>query len=139
MRGLLLAVLVFGIAGTLVELVLLSHYEGVLQLAPLVLLGISLGVIGWHLARPGAGTVRALRVAMILFVLAGPAGVAFHLNGAAEFQRELDPSQGWIQVLGKAVRAQAPPLLAPGVMLQLGLIGLIYTYRYPAVAGSAID
>jgi hypothetical protein len=29
-----------------------------------------------------------------------------------------------------------PPLLAPGVMMQLGLIGLAYTYKHPALNGA---
>ena len=30
----------------------------------------------------------------------------------------------------KVLEAKVPPALAPGVMIQLGLIGLAYTYRY---------
>jgi hypothetical protein len=28
----------------------------------------------------------------------------------------------------------ATPLLAPGIMLQLGLVGLLFTFRHPALA-----
>jgi len=64
----------------------------------------------------------------VLFLVAGLAGVALHFDGAAEFQREIDPAIGAWDLVKKVMRAKAPPVLAPGVMLQLGLIGLIYTY-----------
>lgn len=130
-RWLILAVLVFGMVGTLVELLLLAHYEDLAQFVPLMLIGVALAIIGWHLLRPSAGKVVALRIVMILFTLAGFAGVVFHYAGAAEFQRELDPTQRFWEVFKKVARVQAPPLLAPGVMLQLGLLGLIYTYQHP--------
>jgi len=100
-----------------------------------VLIVFALAGVAWHVARPSAGNVLALQVVMTLFLFAGIAGVAFHFQGAAEFQREIDPSQAWWDLFKKAVRVQAPPMLAPGVMMQLGLLGLIYTYRHPAVTG----
>ena len=130
----MLALLVFGLTGTSVELLLLEHYEGAWQLAPLCLLGLALGVIGWHLVRPHAGNVRALQVVMLLFLFAGLAGIGLHFDGAAEFQIELDPSQSRGQVFRKAIHAKAPPVLAPGMMMQLGLLGLIYVHRHPALS-----
>jgi hypothetical protein len=132
-RGWILAVLVLGMVGTIVELVLLAHYDDGAQFIPLALIVVTLVIVAWHRARPGPENVRALQGAMTLFLLAGLVGVILHFQGAAEFQREIDPSQGWWTIFGKVVRAHEPPLLAPGVMLQLGAIGLIYTYRHPMV------
>lgn len=120
--------------GTLVELVLLEHYEDPLQFVPLVLITLMLVFIGWHVARPHAANVRAIRAAMCAFVIAGLAGVGLHLRGAAEFQLETDPTQPRWTIFKKALQAQAPPALAPGVMLQMGLLGLVYAYRHPAAA-----
>ena len=131
----MLWVLVFGLVGTVTELLLLKHYEDPSQWLPLVLIALTLAIVGWHVARPGAVTVRALQAAMTLFLLAGIAGVALHAQGAAAFQWETNPKQPGCDVFAKVMRAQAPPVLAPGVMLQLGLIGLVYTYRHPALAG----
>jgi len=64
---------------------------------------------------------------MILFIVSGSLGVGLHFRGAAGFQREIDPAIGAWDLVKKAMRAKAPPVLAPGVMLQLGLIGLVYT------------
>jgi hypothetical protein len=65
---------------------------------------------------------------MALFVLAGFVGVAAHFEGSAEFQLELDPKISAWELIQKIVHAQAPPLLAPGVMMVFGLIGLAYVY-----------
>jgi len=127
-------VLVFGLIGTGTELLLLEHYQGGWQLVPLCLLGLALGVVVWHLVRPHAGNVRALCVLMLLFLFAGAVGIGLHYDGAAEFQLEMDPSQSGWDVFKKAVHAKAPPILAPGVMMQLGLIGLTYAYRHPALS-----
>lgn len=130
-RQLLLGVLALGLAGTFTDLVLLAHYEDVAQLVPLALIVVALATVAWHVTRPDRRNLRALRAVMAACVLAGLAGIGFHLNGSAEFQWELDPSLSWWAVLQKAARAQAPPLLAPGGLLQLGLLGLVYTVGHP--------
>ncbi len=35
------------------------------------------------------------------------------------------------ELMEKVLRAKAPPLLAPGMMLQLGLLGLAYMFSDP--------
>lgn len=132
-RALLLAVLVLGMCGSIAELLLLGHYEDAAQFVPLVLILLALAFVVWHLIRPTPRTLFMLQIIMILFLFAGAAGVAFHFQGAAGFQRDIDPSQPPWELLKKVMRAQTPPVLAPGMMIQLGLIGLIYTYRHPAL------
>jgi hypothetical protein len=57
-----------------------------------------------------------------------------HLQANMEFQLELDATlSGW-SLLKKSIVAKAPPALAPGAMMQLGLIGLAYTFKHPALA-----
>ena len=135
-RRLLLAVLFIGFVGTTVELVLLEHYEDAWQLVPLVLLAAGTIVLIWYAARPGRTSVVVLRTTMSLFVLAGMLGIALHFRANVEFQMELDPGQSRTQLFWKALRAKAPPALAPGVMVQLGLLGLIYGYAGPAAGRS---
>ena len=129
----LMAVLAFGVVGTFVELLLLGHYEELQQLVPLVLTGLAMAVLACHAVRPSAGSVRALQGLMTLFLLAGVSGVVLHMRGSAEFQREIDPAQPRWDVFKKVMRAKAPPALAPGTMMQLGLIGLVGVYQHPAV------
>lgn len=130
-RWWLLAVLVLQLVGTLVELLLLQHFEDLLQCVPLVLIVLTLLLVAWHVARPRPANLRALQVTMWGLVLAGFVGIRVHLQGAAEFQLEMDRSQPRWNVFKKALQAQAPPALAPGVMLQMGLLGLVYAYRHP--------
>ena len=135
-RAWTLALLVFGMLGTITELLLLKHYEEGWQFVPLLLIALTLGVVAWHVARPDAGSIRVLRALMTLFVLAGLIGIGLHFDGAAEFQEEIDPAQPRWEIFKKAMRAEAPPVLAPGVMMQLGLLGLVYAYRHPAAGGA---
>lgn len=128
--------LVFGLLGTGTELVLIQHYEDWLQFVPLVCLVAALVMAGWHVVTQSARSVRALQATMALFVVAGAVGAGLHYRGGAEFQREMDPSQTRWQVFKKVMRAKAPPVLASGIMVQLGLVGIIYAYRHPASGSS---
>jgi hypothetical protein len=74
---------------------------------------------------------------MIAFIAAGFAGFYFHYQGSVEFKLESNPSLAGWRLFWEAIRAQAPPALAPGIMIQLGLIGLVYTYRHPALLAAA--
>ena len=139
LRRWLVGVLVLGLVGTGLELVLLEHYEDPWQLVPLVLIAVALAVLAWDRTRPSASSARALQVTMTLFLLAGGLGVVLHFRGAAEFQLESDPSMAGWELFKKVVRAKAPPLLAPGLMVQLGLIGLVYSYRAAATPESDSD
>jgi hypothetical protein len=124
----ILGVLVLGLLGTVVELVLLSHYEQAVQLVPIVLIVLALIVLAWHVIGHSAGSLRVLMGLMVLFVLAGFAGFVAHFHGSAEFQLDLEPSLSTWELLEKVMRAKAPPLLAPGMMMQLGLLGLAYVF-----------
>jgi hypothetical protein len=129
-RRMLGAILLLGMTGTGVELFLMGHYEGFEQLIPVVLLGAGIAATGWHFlaGSPASGTV--LKAVMVLFLAAGLTGVYYHLAANLEFQRETDPALRGSALFWKAVRATVPPALAPAVMVQLGLVGLAYTYRH---------
>src|SRR5262245_5796514 len=128
LRKWILGVLVLGLLGTVTELVLLEHYEKGLQLVPVGLIALSIVVLIWHLMKDDLASRRTLVAVMALFLLAGFAGFVAHFLGSAEFQLELDPEMDKWELLEKILRAKAPPLLAPGMMLQLGLLGLAYVY-----------
>jgi len=132
-RRFLLAIVGLGLVGTGVELTLLGHYEDSWQLVPLFFLALALVVIAAHLVVGGPNTVRVLRATMCLFIVVGIIGVALHYRGNLEFQLEMDATQSRWQLFVKAMHAKTPPALAPGVMAQLGLLGLLYTFRHPAL------
>jgi hypothetical protein len=127
LRRLLLAVLALGLAGTAIELVLLEHDESLLQLLPLVLIAIGLAVIACHVFMKSRLTVHLMRITMAAFVAAGVLGMVLHYQGNVEFQKELDPSLAGLSLFLKAIRSKAPPALAPGMLVQLGLLGLVVT------------
>ena len=131
MRTLLLALVAIGAAGLEVELLLLEHYESAWQFTPLVLLGVVLvgAALVWR--RPSPSTVRFFQAVMLLCVVAGVVGVFLHYRGNVEFELEREPLHG-LRLFWEAIRG-ATPALAPGAMAQLGLLGLVYSYRHPAL------
>ena len=129
----LLAILGIGVLGTGVELLLLKHTEDWWQWAPIVMLGGALIVNVAVAVKPVVGTVRALQGLMLLFVVTGLVGTWLHYAGNVEWELERMASLGGMELFRAAIMG-ATPTLAPGTMVQLGLIGLLYTYRHPALA-----
>ena len=132
LRGGLLIILVLGLIGVLSELLLLEHTEDPWQRVPIFLIMGSLIIAGWHLVERGPLSVRFLQGAMVLFVLSGALGLLLHFRGNVAFELEMEPSAGGWPLIWAALRG-ATPALAPGTMVQLGLIGLAYTYHHPAL------
>lgn len=120
--------------GTAADLLLLDHYEDAWQFTPLLLIAVALPLVGLVWLKGDWRSVVALRVVMILFVASGLLGGFLHFNANKEFQQEMDPGLGGWPLIVKAMRAKAPPALAPAVMVQLGMLGLLCTYRHPALA-----
>src|SRR5438874_2117642 len=134
-RALLLGALAIGVLGTIGELILLRHIDKVTQWIPLLLLVVALPILGWHACAPGRSTVRAVQILMVVFVVTGIVGIGLHYDGNVDFERELQPDEhGWT-FLRKTV-AGATPVLAPGSMVLLGLVGFAHAYRHPALTGS---
>ena len=131
-RRVLLAILIIGLVGTAAELLLLDHDEEAIQLVPLALIVIAFVAIAWHALDQGGASLRLFQIVMVLFIVAGGIGMGLHYRANVEFQREVDPSIAGRALVVKAMKAKAPPALAPGTMSQLGLIGLAYAYRYPS-------
>lgn len=134
-RNALLGILLLGMGGTVAELFLLEHVDGFWQLVPVVLLSSGIVVTAAHVwNRSHPLTIRALQALMVVFVVSGLAGVILHYLGNAEFEREMDPGSGGFALVKEALMG-ATPVLAPGTMIQLGLIGLASTFRLPARPG----
>lgn len=85
-------------------------------------------ILTWYAKRGDAASLRALKGIMGLFLIAGLLGLLLHFRGAAQFQIELDSTISKWELIKKVMRVEAPPVLAPGVMLELGLIGLAYAF-----------
>lgn len=132
-RRILLAILILGIAGISLELWLLAHTEDIYQLIPLWLAALGAIAIATVALRPSVGTVRLLQAVMALFLVSGIVGMYLHFEVNMEFQLEMDPALSGMALYRKAMVAKSPPALAPGAMIQLGLVGLAYTFRHPAL------
>jgi hypothetical protein len=135
-RAVLLAALVLGMVGTAIELLLLEHTEDPWQWAPIALLGLALFVLTWHGVGRGAASLRAFRGVMGLFVLSGLLGVWLHYRGNVEFELEMYPDLAGLKLFKDAMMG-ATPALAPGTMIQLGLIGLAWAFRHPVLRTGA--
>lgn len=131
LRKLLLITLLVSLVGTLIELLLLEHFDDAWQWAPIVLLAASLLTLAWHGLERGPSSLNVLRGLMVLCMAGGLVGLLLHYKGNVEFELEMYPDlSGW--KLFKDAMMGATPALAPGAMMQIGLVGLAWTFRHPA-------
>jgi hypothetical protein len=130
LRQLVLALVFIGIVGLEIELALLKHAESFSQWIPHIALLVGLVTTVLVYLRPTRAVLRAFQTMMWLFIVIGLLGVFFHLKGNFEFAVERDPSLSGIRLVWKILRG-ATPALAPGALSQLGLLGLLYTYKQP--------
>ena len=134
LRTILLVILLVGLVGTEAELLLLGHTEGAWPVSPIVLIAVSLAVLAWYGVAGNPASLHALRGVMALLLVAGIVGLWLHFASNVEWARESNPSLGGV-ALYRAALSGAMPVLAPGVMIQLSLLGLAYTYRHPVLSG----
>jgi hypothetical protein len=132
LRQLVLLLLLVGVVGLEVELALLRHAESFTQWMPHVTLFIGLLITAAVYFRPRLTTLRAFQLIMLLFLVVGLLGVILHLKGNVEFALERNPALRGAGLAWKTLRG-ATPALAPGALAQLGLLGLLFTYRHPAL------
>jgi hypothetical protein len=137
MRQLVLGLVFIGIVGLETELALLRHAESVSQWIPHIVLLIGLLSTVLVFLRPGRRTLRVFQAVMLIFVIVGVLGLYLHYRGNVEFAVERDPSLSGLRLLWKSLRG-ATPALAPGALSQLGLLGLIYGFRHPALAATLL-
>jgi hypothetical protein len=135
-RTLLLLVLVFGVIGILAELLLLGHDEDTLQFIPLGVGVAYLLVCAWYAAARGRGAVLAVRVVSGMASVSAAVGIFLHYRANVEWELETTPTMHGMELFREAVTGSLP-LLAPGAMLQIGLLGLLWSYRHPALATTA--
>lgn len=136
-RRLLLALLLFGAVGMLVDLLLLEHFETIWQWIPIALLVPVIAIMVAALIRPGRRVVRALQGVMAVCVAAGLLGVYLHYQGNLEFELERDPELRGLALVWETIRG-ATPALAPGALVQLGLLGLAYAFRHPSLRTTTV-
>lgn len=122
-----------GVVGTAADLLLTGHVDDAWQLTPLALFVVSVIVLGWHIAKGDRASLRAHQAVMTLFVVSGFVGAFLHYRANIEFELEMYPGLAGFELFWKAIQGTSPPSLAPGAMIGLGLLGLIYGYRHPSL------
>lgn len=130
LRTFILGIFLFSLIGTGTELILLDHMEDTWMWTPLVLMGASLLVVVLYVALRAPWTLQAFRGVMILFVVSGFVGTWMHYKGNAEFELEMYPALAGLELFWESITG-ATPALAPGAMIQLGLLGLLFTFKHP--------
>ena len=132
LRTAVLGLFVMGTVGAGVELLLMEHTESPWQLVPLLLMAASLLSVIWFLVVWNGLGLRGFQILMGLFVVSGFVGLYLHYRGNVEFELEMYPSLKGLALFWEAIRG-ATPVLDPGTMIELGLLGLAYTYRHPVL------
>jgi len=127
-RFIVFLLLVVSLVGTLVELALLEHYEEPLQRIPIFLIDIAILVIIWYrftLSSKWSGGFFA--GTMAAFIPVGLVGLVLHYRSNVEFALERQPDLSEFSLFGEALGG-AMPVLAPGMMIYTGSLGLIYYF-----------
>jgi hypothetical protein len=135
LRRALMGVLLLGLVGLEVELLLLKHTDGEWQLVPIYAIAIGLVCAVVAMLRPSRVTLGALSVMMQAFIVIGIIGTWQHFDGNVAYAKDSNPSLSGNALYAEAV-VGSTPTLAPGAMIQLGLIGLLFTFRHPASQSS---
>ncbi len=136
LRHLTLLIFVVSALGCMFDLVLLGHFSDARQWTPLLVLSIGLLMLAWQQLQRDHVSTRAFQGAMVLFIVAGFAGVWFHYSGNARIALQILPSMDLWTVARESLSGPAPTL-APATLAQLGLLGLAYTYRHPFLERAA--
>jgi hypothetical protein len=128
-RGVLMLV-VAGLVGTGAELLLMGHTEGLDQLIPLLLIGLGLVTLVWVGLVGSQASLRVFQGIMILAIISGAVGTLLHYRGNVEFEIESMPGLKGFDLFKEAMHG-ATPALAPGTMVLIGALGLLYTLGHP--------
>lgn len=122
-----LFIFMVNVLGLLAELFLLGHYESPLQQSPfyfMVLSSASLALAGFVAATWAKRLAQAVLLGTLVL---GIAGIYFHFDENAAFELEMYPKMGGTELIWESLTG-ATPVLAPGAIVGLALIGLLYIY-----------
>lgn len=138
LRQIILALVFIGTIGLMLELLLQKHFDSATQWIPIVALGVGLATTIAVARNPKRGTMLVFVIMMIVFVAAGVLGLVLHFKGNIEWALERTPELGGMTLIWKALTG-ATPALAPGALAQLGLLGLAWSYRHPALKTDSMN
>ena len=131
-RHFALALAVLACLMTPFELIFAKHYTQATMLIPFGLVALSLLCIAAIAFDPSPLRLRLFQAVMLLLFVGSSLGVFFHLKGNLEVALEVDPTLRGLPLIWEVLTGAAPAL-APGLLAQVGLLGLAYTYRHPVL------
>ena len=131
-RLILLITVVSGMIGLEAELFLLGHIKPLLQLIPVLLIALGLGAMAWHRISPNSRSMKLFQTTMALCIASGLIGIVVHLAFSASEATKKDKTLHGLTLFRVALTGVAPPF-APAAMIQIGLVGLAYSFRHPAL------
>ena len=100
------------------------------QVIAVVLVAAGLIVTTWHAVARNTPSIVVFRFAMYLFLVFGVDGILTHYHAAIQAVLKSQPALAGLPLLD-AVLSGNIPLVAPGMLIQIGLLGLIYTFDNP--------
>jgi hypothetical protein len=115
------------------ELLLVRHFDNPNQLIPLAVGAFGLAAVVWTAVSPGIAAIRTLQLAMLVYVGSGIIGITLHAQANAAAQRELGSALSGLAFAWQVLAVTAPPALSPGLLIQLGLLGLLSTHAHPTL------
>ena len=119
-------------AAALAELVLVAHYEDLVQRVPLGLCALGLVVLLALRYAPRRVTIRATRWVMGAVAVGSLLGIYKHFAGNWAFAREVQPHAPTGALLWKALEG-GNPLFAPGILLLGAVLATAATWAHPAL------
>jgi len=133
LRGVRLLILLAISAALIVteaELLFVGHTGGNNgQVIAVVLVGLGLTVT-CHAILRNTPSIVVFRFTMYLFLIFGIDGFLTHYHWAVQAALKSQPTLAGMPLLYATLSGKIP-LLAPGMLLEIGLLGLIYTFQHP--------
>jgi hypothetical protein len=131
LRRYILGIIAAALIATEAELFFVGHTSSNNgQIIAVILIGVGLAAVTAHAVFRSTGTVVAFRFAMYLLLVFGLDGLMTHYHSAVGAALKSQPSLAGFQLLREALTGKIP-LLAPGMLIQIGLLGLVYTFQHP--------
>ena len=125
--NLLLIILVLCLVGTIAELLLLRHMGSGWEYIPIVIVGLSFPALAWNLASKSVASRLLMKLLMAASLASGILGTWLHFNANVGYERESNPGLGLVEVY-KLALGGSTPTLAPGMMIQLALVGFVFLF-----------
>ncbi len=132
LRHRLLVLFALGCTGLLAELWLIGHHEDLIQRLPLFLLALGLVSSLWALAGRGSWRLRWFELLSAGLVALGATGLWKHYQSNLASALEPAPDLTGTELVRQALAGEIP-VLAPGAVIFLGLLGLLYGHRHPEI------